>query len=127
MPATAKQTARKHSLTYQSKQDLHDPVTNIAIGSHYLSEMLEQFDHPVFATAAYNAGPHRVIRWRDRFPNEITIWIESIPFTETRNYVKSVLVYSQVYALIQPANWHLSNWTNPVEAFVQRNDLSSTK
>jgi soluble lytic murein transglycosylase len=124
MPATAKSTAKKHNIEYASVQDLHDPDTNISIGSHYLNDLLARFNHPVFATAAYNAGPSRVKVWRERFPNEITIWIESIPFDETRNYVKSVLAYSQIYAIKSDTNWRLSSWTNPQSAFA---DLKSQK
>lgn len=119
MPATARQTAKKYGLDYQSEDDLHDPATNISIGTHYMSEMITRFNHPVFATAAYNAGPSRVDTWRNRFPAEITIWIESIPFNETRQYVKSVMAYSQVYALRNNLNWHLSSWTTPSTAFAR--------
>jgi soluble lytic murein transglycosylase len=117
MPATARQTASKHKLPYNSKDDLKTPEINIAIGSHYLRDLVNRFDHPVYATAAYNAGPSRVVTWRDRFPNDMTIWIESIPFNETRNYVKSVLAYSQIYAILHESDWHLASWTNPVDAF----------
>lgn len=119
MPATATQTAKKHRVPYSGKADLHEPETNITIGSHYLDDLLKRFDHPVLATAAYNAGPSRVNLWRERFPNEMTIWIESIPFNETRNYVKSVLAYSQIYALTHQTDWHLASWTQPVSAFAQ--------
>jgi len=122
MPNTAKQTAKKHNLNYANKRDLYDPSTNIAIGSHYLDDLMVRFKHPVFATAAYNAGPSRVDLWRNRFPSEMTIWIESIPFDETRNYVKSVLAYSQIYALTTDTEWRLSSWTNPSEAFAQKNE-----
>jgi soluble lytic murein transglycosylase len=117
MPNTAKVTAKKHSIRYSTSADLHEPITNIKIGSHYLSDLLIHFKHPVFATAAYNAGPSRINTWRNRFPNDITIWIESIPFDETRNYVKSVLAYSQIYALKTNENWRLSSWTTPMDAF----------
>lgn len=119
MPATARQTARKYDISYQGTSDLHDPRTNIAIGTHYMSELINRFDHPVLATAAYNAGPSRVITWRNRFPNDMTIWIESIPFNETRNYVKSVLAFSQIYALRNNEQWHLASWTNPATALAQ--------
>ena len=122
MPGTAKQVAGKLKIPYSTPTDLHDPQTNIVIGSNYLSELLKRFDHPVYATAAYNAGPSRVDLWRDRFPSDIAVWIESIPFNETRNYVKSVLAYSQVYALINKTDWHLASWTNSTDAFVELSD-----
>ncbi len=117
MPNTAKQVAKKLKVPYSNPSDLHDPNLNIIIGSQYLSELLKRFGHPVYATAAYNAGPSRVDLWRDRFPNDISVWIESIPFDETRNYVKSVLAYSQIYALTANTGWHLASWTNPTEGF----------
>jgi soluble lytic murein transglycosylase len=115
MPATAKATSQKFSIPYTNTDDLYDPYTNISIGTHYLREMLDKFQHPVYATAAYNAGPSRVDAWQKRFPYEMTIWIESIPFDETRNYVKSVLAYSQIYALTRNTDWNLSAWTVPNE------------
>lgn len=116
LPATAKQTAERFNLDYSNKDDLFEPETNIAIGTQYLRQLYEQFQHPVFATAAYNAGPSRVRVWRERFPNEMSVWIESIPFDETRNYVKFVLTYSQVYALKRNYDWHLSSWTTPAQS-----------
>lgn len=116
LPSTAKQTAKRFGIPFSGTEALFDPQTNIEIGSQYLHELLGRFDHPVFATAAYNAGPSRVNAWRELFPNDIKIWIESIPFDETRNYVKSVLVYSQIYALTNESDWHLASWTHPNDA-----------
>ncbi len=113
MPATASQVSKRYKLPFSKTKDLHNPTTNIAIGSHYLDELLERYQHPVYATAAYNAGPSRIDVWQTRFPNEITIWIESIPFDETRNYVKSVMAYSQIYALTLNHDWHLASWLTP--------------
>ncbi|MFC4364114.1 transglycosylase SLT domain-containing protein [Simiduia curdlanivorans] len=100
MPATAKQTAKKAGITYR-KHDLLSPETNVALGSRYLNEMLGRFNgNPAFAAAAYNAGPHRVTQWlsqgRDQLP--LDVWIETIPFKETRGYVQNVMVFSVIYA-----------------------------
>ena len=100
MPATAKQTARKAGISYK-KHDLLTPETNVALGSRYLNEMLNRFNgNPAFAAAAYNAGPHRVDQWlrkgRDQLP--LDVWIETIPFKETRGYVQNVMVFSVIYA-----------------------------
>jgi soluble lytic murein transglycosylase len=61
--------------------------------------MLERHDsQPVLATAAYNAGPHRVKNWLpDQQPMEAIRWIETIPFEETREYVRNVLAYTVIY------------------------------
>jgi len=101
MPATAKQTARKNGVRYRNSNDLFKPATNIALGSRYYREMLERFDNNrILATAAYNAGPHRVDRWLEQTESKLPFdaWIETIPYKETRNYVQNVLAFSIIYA-----------------------------
>ncbi|MDH5483963.1 MAG: transglycosylase SLT domain-containing protein, partial [Gammaproteobacteria bacterium] len=73
--------------------------TNIKLGTGYLEQMLENLDsQTVLATAAYNAGPHRVKTWLpETQPMEAARWIETIPFTETREYVSNVLAYTIIY------------------------------
>ncbi len=99
MPATARATAKKHSIPLPRLDDLFQPETNIALGTAYLSEMYFKFDrNRAFASAAYNAGPHRVTRWleqRGHLP--LDAWIETIPFKETRNYVQNVLAFRVIY------------------------------
>jgi soluble lytic murein transglycosylase len=72
---------------------------NIQLGSAYLRQLLNRFDeHQVLATAAYNAGPHRVTRW---LPTKGTLpadqWVDTIPFAETRRYVRSVMAYTAIF------------------------------
>jgi soluble lytic murein transglycosylase len=77
---------------------LTDPGTNIALGTGYLRMMLDELaDHPVLATAAYNAGPHRVKRWMPSSALDADIWVELIPFKETRQYVQRVMAYAAIY------------------------------
>src|SRR3546814_1905932 len=104
MPATARQMARKLKLRYDTAQLTRDPTLNIRLGSAYLSQLVERFSGSyLLAIAAYNAGPSRVIEWMRTYgdPREPGVdaidWIESIPFTETRNYVQRVLENLQVY------------------------------
>ncbi|MDF2182913.1 transglycosylase SLT domain-containing protein [Neptuniibacter sp. CAU 1671] len=99
MPATAKLTAKKHQVTYSRSSQLNDPITNVALGSAYLSDMMKKFDqNPAYAAAAYNAGPHRVSRWlSERGHLPLDVWIETIPFSETRKYVQNVLAYRVIY------------------------------
>jgi soluble lytic murein transglycosylase len=95
MPATAKQLARKKV----SNQYLFKAKNNIKLGTKYLRNLLDRHHgNQVLATAAYNAGPHRVKSWlKDAKPLPADVWIETIPFKETREYVKSVLAYQQIY------------------------------
>ena len=98
MPATAKQTARKIGLKSRGNS-LYDPEFNIKLGSSYLSMMHDRFKkNRALATAAYNAGPHRVDRWiKSAVALPIDAWIETIPYDETRRYVKNVLAFDAIY------------------------------
>ncbi|HEX4911647.1 MAG TPA: transglycosylase SLT domain-containing protein [Permianibacter sp.] len=100
MPATARMTARKHKIRYDGSHDLLRPQQNIRIGVAHLADLIDRNDgNFVYATAAYNAGQSRVNRWRDQFGElPLDIWIETIPFQETRDYVKNVMAYSLIYA-----------------------------
>ena len=71
---------------------------NLSLGSFYLRHVLDDLGHPVLATAGYNAGPGRARRWRAVQALEGAIYAESIPFTETRDYVKKVMVNAWFYA-----------------------------
>ncbi|NTS76822.1 lytic transglycosylase domain-containing protein [Catenovulum sp. SM1970] len=95
MPGTAKQLAGKKIST----RKLLDPSTNINLGTRYLSDLIRRFDgQKTLAIASYNAGYYRVIEWLpEEEPVDLDIWIETIPYKETREYVKSVLAYQQVY------------------------------
>lgn len=105
MPGTARRIARSLKLHNHSTERLtSDPNHNVLLGSAYLDSMLERFDGSmVMALAAYNAGPHRVEKWLKengdpRGSLDRTIdWIESIPFSETRNYVQRVLETLPIY------------------------------
>lgn len=96
MPATARMMARK--VGRGSSFTITDPETNIDLGTAYLAEMLEDFDgNYVLATAAYNAGPGRSRAWQHLVELPADIWIERIPFQETRQYVKRVMEYMVVF------------------------------
>lgn len=100
MPATARWIAGKLGIRGFQPADIQDPATNIRFGSYYLSHVQATLDgSPVLATAAYNAGPSRAQRWRDSRPMEAAVYIESIPFTETRDYVKKVMSNAMYYAV----------------------------
>ena len=98
MPATAKQVAAKIGVSYPNNRSLTSPDLNIRLGTNYLAQMLRKFDNNrILASAAYNAGPGRVNQWLN--PDvPFDVWIEIIPFTETRNYVQNVLMFSSIYS-----------------------------
>nr|WP_205759268.1 transglycosylase SLT domain-containing protein [Aeromonas veronii] len=99
MPATAKETAGKLGVPYRNEQQLFDPTMNIRLGSAYLKRLLDVYDgNRILAAAAYNAGPGRVKRWREQSDNKpMDVWVESIPYKETRNYVQNVLSFDLIY------------------------------
>jgi len=99
MPATAREVAARIDLPTPSPRDLSDPGLNLRLGTAYLAQMEERFNgHPALASAAYNAGPHRVERWLPKQPLAADLWIATIPFNETRGYVRRVLAYRAIYA-----------------------------
>jgi soluble lytic murein transglycosylase len=99
MPATARSVARDMlNRKPPARQEILRPATNIALGSAYLKQMKGELgDSAVLATAAYNAGPHRVARWLPQRTLPADIWIELVPFRETRGYLRRVLAYTVIY------------------------------
>jgi soluble lytic murein transglycosylase len=92
MPSTARRVARSMRSHLDPSLDLTDPETNILIGSHYLAGLVEEFRIVPFALAAYNAGKNALRRWIGRYyKGDIPEFVENIPYTETRRYVKKVL------------------------------------
>ena len=101
LPSTAQITARRNGVSYRHNWDLLTPKTNITLGTLYLNALLRRFDNNRFlAAAAYNAGPTRVSGWLKQTKKQLPqdVWIETIPFRETRNYVQQVLSYRVIYA-----------------------------
>ncbi|MBS0338030.1 MAG: lytic transglycosylase domain-containing protein [Proteobacteria bacterium] len=99
MPTTARWVARKIGLTISPSRVI-EVDTNVTLGARYVKLVLDDLGHPVMASAAYNAGPGRARRWRDVKPLEGAIYAESIPFNETRDYVKKVMANTYWYALL---------------------------
>jgi len=106
MPATAKWVARKVGANSFTPARIHEPDLNLRFGSFYLRRVLDELDgSPMLAAAAYNAGPGRPKAWRASLPVGVegAAFAETIPFTETRDYVKKVLANSVAYAaLLEP-------------------------
>ena len=103
LPSTAKQIAHSKNLEIPDKEKLKNPIVNINLGIDYFEGLLKIFDqNVVYALASYNAGPNKVAKWLTlRRHLNIMEFIESIPYNETREYVKKVLrnfyLYSAFY------------------------------
>lgn len=98
MPATAKWVAQKIHLNDFHPARVTEMDTNVTLGTHYMKMVLDSLDnHPVLASAAYNAGPGRARKWRAERPLEGAIYAETIPFAETRDYVKKVMSNAVYY------------------------------
>ena len=103
MPATGRALARLEGVSFRTSR-LYDPGVSIRFGTRYLRQLLDRFaSRPELALAGYNAGPHRVRNWTDmnmKIPAEV--FIEEIPFTETRNYVKLIMRNEKIYRRLYP-------------------------
>lgn len=99
MPRTARRVARSMKLRPPRYYDLLKIDTNIRLGVRYLKKVQDRNQgHPVLATAAYNAGQRRVIKWLpEQGQVAADIWIETVPFRETRDYLKRVMTYTVIY------------------------------
>jgi soluble lytic murein transglycosylase len=112
MPGTGRDVAARLGLNVDADGALLDPLTNLAIGSRYMREMLKRFQgSEPLATAAYNAGPARVEDWLpDTGDLPADVWIDSIPYTQTRNYVHRVLGQTVIF------DWRLNGKPQPLSA-----------
>lgn len=110
LPATGQRMARDLGLPWTGAGSLADPVTNIRLGSRYLARQLERFGGSAWlASAAYNAGPRPVERWlaaRAGLPADL--FIETIPYSETRDYVPRLMAFSVIY------DWRLHGKARPL-------------
>jgi len=98
LPRTARQVARSIRLKYRNKMDLLNINTNVKLGVRYLKKVSDHFNgNSVLATAAYNAGQYRVGTWLPNSPVSADVWIETVPFNETRDYLKRVMTYTIIY------------------------------
>ncbi|GEK10524.1 transglycosylase SLT domain-containing protein [Pseudoalteromonas peptidolytica] len=95
LPSTAKYVNNRKRVT---KKRLYQPATNIRLGTSYLEYLKRKnAGNEILATASYNAGYHRIKRWLPSEAMPAELWIELIPYKETRDYVKNVMAYRQVY------------------------------
>lgn len=105
IPPTAATVAHDIGYPHFHTEKLKEPKTNLLLGVAYLQQLLAHFSgETVFAIAAYNAGPEAVDRWRKQYPDvSLDVFIELIPYTETRDYVKKVLVNALFYERLYPS------------------------
>ena len=99
MPRTAKEISNSIGISTPSTREMLTAESNIRLGTVYMSQLLNEFKgNQILATAAYNAGPHRARAWQPKYlPVSGDIWVETIPFNETRDYVKNILTYQAIY------------------------------
>ncbi|MBI4807583.1 MAG: lytic transglycosylase domain-containing protein [Nitrosomonadales bacterium] len=101
MPDTARWVARQIGMKSYRKGLIHQLDVNIKLGTYYMKTVFKQFDeNPALASAAYNAGPARAKQWRGMQPLEGAIYVETIPFDETRDYVRKVLSNTIYYSML---------------------------
>lgn len=110
LPSTAKREARRLGIAWGGDAALYQPRGNITLGTAHLAQMLAKHGgKPYLATAAYNAGPTPIARWlQQRPPVDVDLWIETIPYRETRDYVSRILAFSVIY------DWRLEGKALPV-------------
>jgi soluble lytic murein transglycosylase len=98
-PATARQLAKQHGMAYKGSSQLKEAELNIRFGTRFMRDLLDKYgQNPVLVSAAYNAGPNAVNRWLDTRPLSHTpVWVETIPYYETRDYIPRVLAFTVIY------------------------------
>jgi soluble lytic murein transglycosylase len=123
LPSTARMEARRLGLAWGGDASLFQPLGNITLGTAHLAQMLTKHGgKPYLATAAYNAGATPIARWlSQRAPVDADLWIETIPYRETRDYVARILAFSVIY------DWRLQGKALPVSRRMLGDDPSRAK
>ncbi|BCA96460.1 murein transglycosylase [Legionella antarctica] len=116
MPFTASVVTKEDKIPYSDHQQLFLFQKNINIGVAYLQQLTKRFsNHPVLVAAAYNAGPKQVVYWlKNHPPKEIDLWVETLPWQETRNYLKNVMAFYVVYQYRLNQKPDLNNFLTPL-------------
>jgi soluble lytic murein transglycosylase len=120
-PATGKQVAQKHGIPWTGSSGLQTAAGNLPIGTALLGDLLQEYDHnPVLVSGAYNAGPSPVKRWLKQRPaGEAAIWIETLPYFETRDYIPRVLAFTTIY------DWRMGGQVKRISTRMPRIDSGS--
>ncbi len=102
LPATARSTAKRWKRPEPARADLLDPAVNAPLGAAHLKELQDRFGGQLpIALAGYNAGPNAALRWLPDAPLAADIWIENIPYNETRTYVQRILWHTLVFSWLE--------------------------
>jgi soluble lytic murein transglycosylase len=113
---TARRTARQWRLPAPSATSLFEPAVNVPLGAAHLKDLLERFDGQLpLALAGYNAGPNAARRWLPTAATDPDIWIENIPYNETRAYVQRILWHTVVFGWLHDGKAQdTRDWLQPV-------------
>jgi soluble lytic murein transglycosylase len=98
-PGTGRRVSKKYGLSWHGSEQLKTVEGNLSIGAAFMGELLRDYQrNPVLVSGAYNAGPRAVDRWlKERPQSEAAIWIETLPYFETRDYIPRVLAFTTLY------------------------------
>ena len=111
LPTTAKQLAQQLGISITQNNELHQAPLNIQLGVQYQKNLYKQFNHPLLVAAAYNAGERKSIDWSQDFPVAPDVWLETIPYKETRDYITRILSNVTIYDwLINAQPKRVSYW-----------------
>ena len=117
LPSTAKLVARRHQRPVQSREQLFDPAINVPLGALHLKELADKYEGRwIMALGAYNAGSRAAERWRPvDGPREADVWIENIPYNETRGYIQRILLHVAAYRWLATGKpVRANNWLPPI-------------
>jgi len=121
LPGTAAQLARNNGYSYRGSDQLMQVRDNVLFGTTFLRELMRKFgDNEVLVTGAYNAGPGAVKRWLDTLPgSDAAIWVELLPYHETRDYIPKVLAFATIY------DWRLQRPVQRISSRLKAPDSSA--
>jgi soluble lytic murein transglycosylase len=123
LPTTAKRLGQQMGININRNNELHQAPLNIQLGVQYQKNLFQQFNHPLLVAAAYNAGEGKSVDWSKDFPDAPDIWLETIPFRETRDYITKILSNVTIYDwLINKQPRRISYWmpTLPIDQNLPR-------
>lgn len=111
LPTTAKQLGNQLGINITQNNELHQAPLNIQLGVQYQKNLYQQFNHPLLVAAAYNAGERKSLDWSQDFPVAPDVWLETIPYKETRDYITKILSNVTIYDwLINQQPKRVSYW-----------------